>query len=79
MSLAPFVQKLVQLVVMEPEIVTVREARDRGTQVYNVTVSPNDVGRVIGKDGRVVGCIRQLVSAAGSKGNLRTVVKVVTD
>lgn len=79
MSLAPFVEQLVKHAVLEPESVTVTEADDRGTIVYGVTVAPNDVGRIIGKDGRVITCIRQVVSAAGAKAKLRTFVKVLTD
>jgi uncharacterized protein len=79
MSLKPLVENVVKLTVFEPESVSVDERNDRGTHVYTVKVAPNDVGRVIGKDGRVITCIRQLVSAAGAKAHLRTVVKVLTD
>ena len=47
--------------------------------LYNVTVAPNDVGRIIGKDGRVITCVRQLVGAAGSKHRQKAIVKVLTD
>ncbi len=79
MSLKPFVENIVKLTVFEPEVVKVEERNDRGTRVFNVRVAPNDVGRVIGKDGRVITCIRQLVSAAGAKSHQRTVVKVHTE
>ena len=79
MSLAPFVENMVKLTVFEPDAVSVEEVNDRGTRVYTVKVAPNDIGRVIGKDGRVITCIRQLVSAAGAKAHQRTVVKVQTD
>ena len=52
---------------------------DRGTLVYTVSVAPNDVGRVIGKDGRVISSVRQLVGAAGAKSRFKTVVKVASD
>ena len=79
MSLKPFVVTIVKLTVFEPDVVDVEERNDRGTRVFTVKVAPNDVGRVIGKDGRVITCIRQLVSAAGAKAHQRTVVKVLTD
>lgn len=79
MTLAPFVENIVKLTVFEPEEVSVEERNDRGTIVFTVKVAPNDVGRVIGKDGRVITCIRQLVSAAGAKAHQRTVVKVQTE
>lgn len=79
MSLAPFVETIVKMTVFEPDVVSVSESTDRGSKVFNVKVAPNDVGRVIGKDGRVITCIRQLVSAAGAKAHQRTVVKIQTD
>lgn len=73
------VQKVVELCVNEPEVVTVEETDDRGAVVYNVTVSPSDVGRIIGKDGRVISSIRQVVGAAGAKAKVKAFVKVKTD
>lgn len=79
MSLAPFVETIVKSLVFEPESVEVAEINDRGTRVFNVRVAPNDVGRAIGKDGRVITCVRQVVSAAGSKAHQRTIVRIHTE
>lgn len=75
---AALVETLVKLTVQEPDVVEVNEIQDRGVTVFNVTVAPNDVGRVIGKEGRVISCIRQIVSAVASKDRKRTVVKIAT-
>lgn len=79
MAVRNLVETLVKLVVDEPDSVRVNETKDRGAIVYNVQVSSSDVGRVIGKDGRVISCIRQVVGAAGAKARLRTYVKVPTE
>ncbi|MBS1721475.1 MAG: KH domain-containing protein [Armatimonadetes bacterium] len=79
MNLQLFVENLVKYTVFEPDAVTVDEKMDRGTKVLTVKVAPNDVGRVIGKDGRVITCIRQLVSATAAKAHQRTAVKILTD
>lgn len=79
MSYGPLVEHLIKLVVTEPDDVTVRETKDREGLVYNVTVSPNDVGKVIGKGGRVVSAIRYVVSAAAAKSRQKAYIKVVTD
>ena len=79
MSLQPLVENIVKNLVEEPDAVTVEETTDRGAQVYNVTVAPNDVGRIIGKDGRVITCVRHIVGAAGSKRRQKTYVKIVTE
>ena len=79
MSFKPLVEKVIETLVLEPEAVSVEEVEDRGAQVYHVTVAPNDVGRVIGKDGRVISCVRQLVDAAAAKAKVKAHVKVVTE
>ncbi len=79
MNLSPFVEHVVKLVVDEPEAVSVDSFRDRDGQVYEVRVAPNDVGKVIGKGGRVVSCVRYLVSAAAAKSRQRAFVKVITE
>jgi predicted RNA-binding protein YlqC (UPF0109 family) len=78
MSLSDMVETMVKHTVQEPDVVTVSKKRDRGATIYNVTVSPNDVGRVIGKDGRVIQCIRKVIAAAGEKSREKAIVKVVT-
>lgn len=79
MSLKALVETTIKLVVQEPDVVQVSESKDKYGLVFNVQVAPNDVGRLIGKDGRVIGCIRQIVGAAGQKARLRASVKVVTE
>jgi predicted RNA-binding protein YlqC (UPF0109 family) len=79
MSLKPLVESLVTHLVEEPDSVSVEESTDRDVQLFNVTVAPNDVGRIIGKEGRVITCVRHVVSAAGAKDRQKTIVKVVTE
>ncbi len=79
MSLKPLVEETIKLLVVEPDEVKVEESTDRGATIFVVNVSPSDIGRVIGKDGRVISCIRQVIGAAGAKARIKTVVKVVTD
>jgi len=79
MSLTPLVKHLVETLVAEPEVVNVKEAREREGTVYYVRVAPNDVGKVIGKNGRVISAVRSLVSAVASKTRHRAFVKVLTD
>ncbi len=78
-TLKSLVETTVRFVVLEPDAVEVQEARDRAGTIFNVRVAPNDVGRLIGKDGRVIGCVRQIVSAAAQKTRQRIGVKVLTD
>lgn len=78
MNLTPLVERTIQLLVSEPDVVSVEEVDDNGVMIYNVTVAQDDAGKVIGRGGRVISNIRQFVGAAGSKARVKTVVKVVS-
>lgn len=79
MNLTPLVEKLVQSIVAEPEAVSVEALKSPEGLVFNVSVAPNDVGKVIGKNGRVISAVRYVVSAAAAKDRQKAYVKVVTD
>jgi hypothetical protein len=51
----------------EPEAVKVNPICEQGGIVYRLTVAPQDVGKIIGKHGRTVQCIRVILAAAGMK------------
>ncbi|MFB9329673.1 MULTISPECIES: KH domain-containing protein [Paenibacillus] len=50
---------------------------DRGT-VYRLTVHPGDVGKVIGKQGRIAKALRTVVSSAAVKTDKRVMVDIVS-
>ncbi|MEZ0327201.1 MAG: KH domain-containing protein [Fimbriimonas sp.] len=79
MSYAPFVEKLVSSVVEDPQSVSIEEDNEMGTRTFYVKCAPDDVGKVIGKSGRVVSAIRLVVSAVAAKQRERAFVKVVTE
>ena len=57
--------------------VTVDPAREDGTVVYHLTVAEGDMGRVIGKQGRIAKAIRSVVKAAASKENKKVIVDIM--
>ena len=65
--------------VEEPEqvTVTVDETNEEGVTVYHLHVSEKDMGRVIGKQGRIAKAIRSVVKAASSKDNKRVDVEII--
>ena len=79
MSYSPFVEELVKQMVSEPDSVEVDEVLDGNTRTFNVRVAQEDVGKVIGKSGRVISAIRQVVSAIASKSKEKAYVKIVTE
>ncbi len=57
------VEYLAKAVVDHPEAVRVTERRGRGVRIYLIEVLPEDKGRIIGRQGRVIEGIRTLVRA----------------
>ena len=68
----------VKAVVSNPEAVSVDESRTRsGAVALDVSVAPGDMGRVIGKRGRVAHAIRTVVRAAAAKDGVNVEVEFV--
>ena len=56
--------------------VTVDEKNDEGIVVYHLHVSENDMGRVIGKQGRIAKAIRTVMRAAAAKNDEKIQVEI---
>lgn len=70
---------LVQGLVAHPEDVEVEEFFDDMGTVYGVRVHSEDIGRIIGKEGRVANALRQVVKAAAVKTNAHVMVEILTE
>jgi predicted RNA-binding protein YlqC (UPF0109 family) len=70
---------LVQGVVAHPDEVEVEEFFDDIGTVYGIRVHPDDLGRVIGKDGRIANALRQVVKAAATKAGTHVMVEILTE
>ncbi len=56
--------------------VTADEPAEDGTIVYHLHVGENDMGRVIGKQGKIAKAIRTVMRAAATRQNTRVVVEI---
>ena len=56
--------------------VTMDEPKDDGSVVYHLHVSEEDMGRVIGKQGRIAKAIRVVMRAAATRGNEKVTVEI---
>ena len=56
--------------------VTVDEPNEEGVVVYHLHVGPDDMGRVIGKQGRIAKAIRTVMRAAATRQDTRVVVEI---
>lgn len=70
-------QFLVRALVEEPEAVVVEELEEDGDLVYEITVAEDDLGRVIGKGGRVANAIRTIAKAAAVRIERRVIVDIL--
>ncbi len=71
------VEVLARALVDKPDAVRVTETGGTSTVVLEVRVDPDDMGKVIGRQGRVVKAIRTVVKAAGIKQGKKVSVEVV--
>ena len=74
--MAELVSAIAKSLVEHPESVEVSESQSNGTTVIQLKVAPDDMGKVIGKQGRIAKSIRTVVKAAASKGDKKVVVDI---
>jgi len=73
------VEVLVSALVDDPDSIEVEEESKRGDTIYlTVRVAQSDIGKVIGRGGRIANAIRTVANAAASKENKRAVVDITT-
>jgi uncharacterized protein len=68
---------LVRALVEDPEAVVVEELEEDGDLIYEITVADDDLGRVIGKGGRVANAIRTIAKAAAVRIDRRVIVDIL--
>jgi predicted RNA-binding protein YlqC (UPF0109 family) len=68
---------LVRSLVEDPGAVVVDEMEEDGDLVYEITVAEDDLGRVIGKGGRVANAIRTIAKAAAVRLDRRVIVDIL--
>ena len=73
------VEFLVRALVDDPEAVRVEELDENGDIVLEVHVAADDLGRVIGREGRVANAIRTIAKAAATRDGGRVMVEIVED
>ncbi len=68
---------IAQALVDHPEQVSVNEVEGSQTSVLELKVAQEDIGKVIGKQGRTARAMRTILSAASDKKKKRTVLEIV--
>ena len=70
------VEVMAKALVEHPEEVSVTETEKNGEIIVEVKVAPSDMGKVIGKQGRIAKAIRSVVKAAASKEEKKVTVEI---
>ncbi len=71
------VEVIAKALVDDPDSVAVSERQDGRTTVIEVRVAESDMGKVIGKQGRIAKVIRSVVKAAAAKEDKKVVVDII--
>jgi hypothetical protein len=71
------VEYLVRALVENPGEVQVEELEENGDVVLEVTVADDDLGRVIGRGGRIANALRTVARAAATKEDCRVIVEIL--
>ena len=73
------VEVIAKSLVEKPDEVTVTQKEDSNSIVVELKVAQSDMGKVIGKQGRIAKAIRSVVKAASAKETKRVLVDIVQD
>ncbi|MBS4536074.1 KH domain-containing protein [Clostridium sp. D2Q-14] len=71
------VEMIAKALVDNPDAVEVNEVEGSQSVIIELKVAPDDMGKVIGKQGRIAKAIRTVVKAAAIKENKRVVVEII--
>ena len=73
------VEAIAKSLVDKPENVEVTETSTRQGTVVQLKVDPDDMGKVIGKQGRIAKALRVVVKAAATRENKKVTVEIVKE
>lgn len=71
------VEVITKALVDDPDSVVVSEKMDKKTTILEVHVADSDMGKVIGKQGRIAKAIRSVVKAAAAKEDKKVIVDIM--
>jgi predicted RNA-binding protein YlqC (UPF0109 family) len=79
MPVAELIAWLAQQLVDDPDAVHVEEIQQDGLVVLRLHVAPDDVGKVIGRQGRIARALRTVARAGGAHAHSRIVLEIAED
>ena len=76
-SMKTLVEYIVTALVDQPDQIMIAERSGRNTTIIELAVAKEDIGKVIGKEGRTINAIRTILNAAGASQKKRVVLEVM--
>jgi uncharacterized protein len=74
-----FLEYVVKGLVQHPEAVTVTPVQREAMTVYELRLHPQDVGKVIGRQGMTINAIRSLLLAGSAKKGMRCTLEIIEE
>ncbi|CUH95622.1 hypothetical protein P22_1696 [Propionispora sp. 2/2-37] len=76
-TMKDLIEVIAKALVKNPEQVDVTELAEANGTVYELRVAPEDMGKIIGKQGRIAKALRTVVKAAATRENKKVTVDIV--
>jgi predicted RNA-binding protein YlqC (UPF0109 family) len=74
-----FLEYVVKGLVEHPDAVTVTPMAREGMTIYELRLHPQDVGKIIGRQGQTINAIRSLLLAGSARKGMRCTLEIVED
>ena len=77
MEMKDLITYIAKLLVDQPDLVKVTEIEGETTSVIELSVAKEDIGKIIGKQGKTATAIRTIMNAASNKMKRRSVLEII--
>jgi predicted RNA-binding protein YlqC (UPF0109 family) len=75
--LKELIELIIKGIVDKPDKIEISQVVGEKTLIFEVKVDPNDIGKLIGRQGRNIKSIRTIINAAAQKDNKRVIIEIV--
>jgi len=77
-DLKELIELMIKGIVDKPDKVEINQIIGEKTSVFEIKADPDDIGKIIGKNGKNIKSIRTIVNAAVQKDNKRVIIEIIT-
>ncbi len=74
----PLIEYIVKALVDQPDAVAISEVEGESLTILEIRVAQEDIGKVIGKEGRIANALRTIAKASGAKSRKRVNVEIIS-